>query len=404
MTEPEGTLELRRGQWYVRVSLPDGTRPRFRLPEGLDEADRERMKVEISRRERARVRAELEAAESTRLTVQQFGERWTSGELYRLHGEVKRLRPKASAADDAERLASYVYPVIGDKRVADVTEIDIERVLAEAPTRFRERRGREMQPATKRHVYQVMHRLFDLAVRPGRLREDSPVGEHLKPAAGSPKLYGYLFPAELLQLLACRKVPVARRVLYATATYTGLRRGSLYGLTWEAIDFVHGTMAVLVTKNGVPQLVDLEPMSAELLQAWYERCGSPPPASPIIRDLKMRPDREAETLRADLELAGVKRAMLFGGAGAVKAMRFHDLRASFVTWALRQGRGKFWIQDRTGHLTEAMLTRYARQARTLADLRLEPFPAIGKAIPELGELPANVRRMRRRFWGSGTGY
>ena len=63
-------------------------------------------------------------------------------------------------------------------------------------------------------------------------------------------------------------------------------------------------------------------------------------------------------------------------ADNVQPIRFHDLRATFTTWALRQGRGKFWLQDRTGHITDEQMARYARQARTLADLRIEPFPDI----------------------------
>jgi hypothetical protein len=89
----DGTIEWVRGKRYVRVSLPDGTRPRFPLP----------------------------------------GELWTSGKLYEQHGEVRGLRPKASATQDEYRLGAYVHPVIGSKPVARVT--DIEQVMAEAPGR-----------------------------------------------------------------------------------------------------------------------------------------------------------------------------------------------------------------------------------------------------------------------------
>jgi len=57
--------------------------------------------------------------------------------------------------------------------------------------------------------------------------------------------------------------------------------------------------------------------------------------------------------------------------------------------AARKGDG--WISDRTGHLTPEMRARYARAARVLADLKYEPFPSLEKSIPELWELPDNVR-------------
>jgi hypothetical protein len=42
-----------------------------------------------------------------------------------------------------------------------------------------------------------------------------------------------------------------------------------------------------------------------------------------------------------------------------------------------------------------MRERYERQARTLADLRYEPFPDVSRAIPELVEGRENVRRLSR---------
>jgi hypothetical protein len=71
------------------------------------------------------------------------------------------------------------------------------------------------------------------------------------------------------------------------------------------------------------------------------------------------------------------------------------MRGTFVTWARRQGRGEGWITDRTGHLTPEMVERYNRAARTLADLKYEPFPDITGAIPELTEGRDNVVPIRR---------
>ena len=62
-----------------------------------------------------------------------------------------------------------------------------------------------------------------------------------------------------------------------------------------------------------------------------------------------------------------------------------------VTWAMRAGKGDGWIRDRIGHLTPEMRGRYARAARVLADLKYEPFPSLDGWVPELWELPDNVR-------------
>lgn len=86
------------------------------------------------------------------------------------------------------------------------------------------------------------------------------------------------------------------------------------------------------------------------------------------------------------------RAQLFERSVHIEPLRFHDLRATFVTRARRAGRDSGWISDRTGHLTQEMMQRYDRGARSLADLQLVPFPDIADAIPEL----QNVRVLHRR--------
>jgi integrase len=80
----------------------------------------------------------------------------------------------------------------------------------------------------------------------------------------------------------------------------------------------------------------------------------------------------------------------------VERLRFHDARATFVTWARRAGHGWGWIRDRTGHLTPAMMAQYDRGARTLADLKYEPFPDVSGVLPELSDQGANVFRLADR--------
>jgi len=400
-----GTLELRGGHWWVRISLPDGTRPRRRLCGAeckchtMTEARRLETAAAIAEKERARVAGELAAQRKAdaeaRLTVRQFGERWTSGKLYETHGEVRGLGPKASARHDRVRLEAHVYPLIGPRPIADITEAEIERALAEAASRAAEKLGRPWRQATKFQVYQVMRRLFDLAIKPGRLRTDNPVSRDLRPRKDKPKLFGFLYPAELLALLGCRAVPLARRVHYALAVYTGLRKGSLRSLRWGDVDFVNRTLTVLETKTGLPLMFEIGADLVEVLRAYRERLGNPDAATAIVGDLECPPNREAVTLRADLQAAGVKREILFSDAENVEPLRFHDMRGTFVTWARRQGRGEGWITDRTGHLTPEMVERYSRAARTLADLRYDPFPDITGSVPELADPPANVIPMRR---------
>jgi hypothetical protein len=131
-----------------------------------------------------------------------------------------------------------------------------------------------------------------------------------------------------------------------------------------------------------------------VLRAWYELRGRPGPDETIIpRDvIGCEPKKLAKVIRDDLRAVGVTRALLFEeNMPNVEPFRFHDGRATFCSWARRDGKSDAWISERTGHRESAgMINRYDRGAQTLADLGYKPFPDISGAIPELAEVTARL--------------
>lgn len=396
-----GTAEWKNGCWHAVVSVPDNGRKRVKLerPDGtlLDDKERDhalakQMAADASSRVRSDTYADSVGRRDKRIRVRAFGLEWTTGGLYALHGGTKRLRPKASARDDHNRLTKHVYPYLGDMAVADVEEQHVEQAFKKAFEAAEKEHGVALRAATRIHIYQVTHRLFDLAIKPGRLRTDNPVSEDLRPERDKEKVYCFLYPSELLALLRCEAIPLVRRVYYALGCYTGLRKGSLKALHWSDFDFQHSTIMSLVNKNDAPQLFAqadaLNPGVETLmvvLRRYHDMLGRPSGDALVITDLQIKRNGEAKALRDDLRAAGITRAQLFSKSAQVEPLRFHDLRATFVTWAKRAGKGDGWITDRTGHLTPALLKRYARAARTLEDLKLQPFPDISAAVPELSK-------------------
>jgi integrase len=407
----QGTVEWISGCWHAKVSVPGEGRRRFKLstPDGRALSDRERdralairLAAELSKHLRSEAYQREQHRLAVRTTVREFGELWTSGELLKRYGEVRGLKLKRSAQADAYRLRAHIYPFLGESAIGDVSEQEIERAVARAAAAAEKKRGKPWRQASKFQVYQVLRRLFELAVKPGRLRTTNPVSEDLRPRRDAAKLFGFLYPNELLALLGCTEIPLARRVYYGLAVYTGLRKGSLAQLTWNSIDFEHGTITSLISKNGMPQIFAVsDPEISGLaslmvvLKRWQEHQGCPASSALAVPDIGCKKDREAETLRADLKCAGITRAMLFARSAQVEPLRFHDLRATLVTWARRAGKGQGWIADRTGHLTEEVMRRYDRGARMLADLKYLPFPDLSTAIPELSRDLDNVARLPR---------
>jgi len=101
----------------------------------------------------------------------------------------------------------------------------------------------------------------------------------------------------------------------------------------------------------------------------------------------------ATEFRDNLKEAKLSRAQLFELSDSRRHIVIHDLRATFVTVSLAEGRSEAWITDRTGHTSSAMLYRYKRAARTHGELALGSLDRLDVAIPEIAKL-ARVGRSR----------
>lgn len=178
------------------------------------------------------------------------------------------------------------------------------------------------------------------------------------------------------------------------------RRGNLVNLEWSDllldINGEDGFLTFDTTKSGRDAKWVLDPGTAEALRRWRRICPStryvfPELAVPTKRKLKRR-DRPmyvehlGPEMRRWLKEAGVDREKLFQKTENRIPLRGHDLRATFVTIALANGKSEAWVTQRTGHTTSAMLARYKRDADSIAELKLGWFEPLHEAIPELAEM------------------
>ena len=109
-----------------------------------------------------------------------------------------------------------------------------------------------------------------------------------------------------------------------------------------------------------------------VLKAWKDKRNAKPSDLVFIDENSGPHDltKLAERLRLHLKTAKVNREELFETTRLRGRLRVHDLRATFVTLALANGRTETWVADRTGHRSTVMINRYRRQARAAAELEL----------------------------------
>jgi hypothetical protein len=63
-----------------------------------------------------------------------------------------------------------------------------------------------------------------------------------------------------------------------------------------------------------------------------------------------------------------------------------QLRGTFVTLSLANGKTETWVADRTGHRSSAMINRYRRAARSAMELGLGGLAPLYLVIPELAPI------------------
>jgi integrase len=307
----------------------------------------------------------VEKAGLAALTFQQLGELWTSGELHRRHPDHVKL--KGTAKSDAQRLGR-LYKTIGSIPLRAFTLPDAEAAMRALPA--------DIEPATRRHYGQLMAKVLKLAVYPCKVIGQTPLPAGFLPKAGAKKAKANLYPVEDETLLGCTKVPLSFRLLYGFLAREGMRYGEAMRLTWADLDLGRGAVTLDINKSDDPRAWALSPgVAATLAASRPDDSGDD--ALVFARAMS---DRAAELFREHLALAGLDRPELFRRSASRVPIRVHDLRGTFVTLALADGKSESWVADRTGHRSSQMINAYRRAARTAAELGLGSLKPLNEAL------------------------
>lgn len=213
-----GCPEYRGGRWQVKVTKPDRSRPWIDLPGSIPASDPERAKrvaVIVATRIRNGDSIPMERGE----TVLEYGARWYAW---------RKKHRVSSAGENLSNLRVHFYEKHGALPMAGITREHLEDFVTHLDERVL---AEEISWRTAKNVWGSVAVMF----RDGFGAKDRAmrvVGMSVNPAAGvAPPDKGaetalqFLHPSEFLKLVQCKKVPLARRRLYAYAVYTYSRAG-----------------------------------------------------------------------------------------------------------------------------------------------------------------------------------
>jgi len=151
------------------------------------------------------------------------------------------------------------------------------------------------------------------------------------------------------RLMAC--LPRHTREIFATAFYTGMRKGEILGLTWDKVNLKDRVIQLEATDTK-----DNEPRKIPICDELYRILKAIPP--PIHDNHVFQyGGKPVSDIRASLKRA-CKEARITYGRFAKDGFVFHDLRHTFNTYMRKSGVPESVIMEITGHSTREMFDRY----------------------------------------------
>jgi len=271
---------------------------------------------------------------------------------------------------------------LGYMRVTDVGRLHLSRLRDE-------KLAAGLSKATVKLVLAYTSRMWNWARAEGLIDGLNPVALVDKPSvAGQAMDFNVLSMDEADCLLSwAREKQPKEYPAYATALYTGLRMGELWGLRWADCDLERGLLTVrrsyrLAPKSGKPRAVPINPALLPMLRQWRNDCPASDEALvfPTARGYMRQKDRDY----------GFKAAL----AGAeCHPVTFHGLRHTFASHFMMSGGNILTLQKLLGHSSVAVTMKYAHLAPDfmrdeIARLRFERPTA---AVTDLAEHHANAR-------------
>jgi integrase len=257
-----------------------------------------------------------------------------------------------SWAKDDSRL-SRVTPVLGRKKLDEITTGDVEHFLAAL------REGeRAVSPASVNRYRDLLSGLFKRALRLGLVASN--------PVRGIPKLREagrrlvYLPPNGPEEAALREALPSELRPPFTLSLHTGLRWSEQRALRWQDVDVLSGLITVSRSKNGTSRQVPMNAVMRSMLFDLSAQRKRPNDPEELIFDGAYRTVARAFTHA----VRQAQTALRAGGkdASRLEGYTWHSNRHSFASRLVMAGVDLRTVQELGGWKTLNMVLRYSHLA------------------------------------------
>jgi integrase len=320
-------------------------------------------RIEGKRPSRKEIREAKRAEEKAKVS------KWTLGRLWEAykeaHPENKTLR-----ADDW-RFARNLKDTIGDKEPRELVPLDIDRIRMNL-----HKRGKH---TTATRVLEILRRTINFGINRNLI---PPVPFQINVPRLNNQVTEDLTPEEMRRLL--KALAADKDILCANlmrlALVTGMRRGELFRLRWDDLDFERGFIHLRDPKGGQDQKIPLNEAARRIMESH------PRTDSPYLFPGRKEGEHITEMRKS---IDRIRKA-----AGLPEGFRpLHGLRHVYASSLASSGQVDLYtLQKLLTHKSPAMTTRYAH-------LRDE---ALRRAADLAGDLITAAMKMKEEGTGEQT--
>ncbi len=206
-------------------------------------------RIEGRRLSRREIREKRQAEKAAK------AERWT---IARLWQEYYSSRPVTKGlSTDAGRFEKYLKPAFGDKIPQELLPLDVDRL--------RLRISKMLAPQTVAHVLRLLKRIINFGLQkqlcqPLSFKVQIPRVNNLRTE--------FLTPEQLKRLIGAMDSDPNQQAarFMKMALLTGMRRGELFKLRWQDVDFERGFISIQGPKGGQDQTIPLNDQARAVLE------------------------------------------------------------------------------------------------------------------------------------------
>ena len=247
-----------------------------------------------------------------------------------------------------KQLKKWIHPHWEKREIDTIQKTDVYKVIFECI-------DSKLSLHTRKNILKMVRRIFEMAVEEGLLIRNPCTGIQVRAPEVEQKV---LTNTEVEIFLREAKINHHRMFpMWVAALSTGMRSGELFALKWTDIDFEGRTIAVTkqwTSKNGYgptkTQKNRVVPVSEDFLK--------------YLKELKLQ-SKDDFVLPRLLEWENGEQAKVtkeFCRAIGITVIKFHDLRATFITNLLARGESLARVMAVVGHTQIKTTNGYLRRA------------------------------------------